>query len=154
MRWKMNRGPVRAGMVLAWGFGLCTMGCGGSLLGLDDDGAQEVRIVLTVDDEAGAVTYVSSNAFQITPLQDRVQIRLLDSDTVTTTLPLDQTFPTGDERQFVFVVVDRDAVPGLIRLRMYLDGDLRLERSFPPEEDLRVVYLFGSNIFAEDIEIV
>lgn len=137
---------------------LALTGCGESVFGLDSDGAQLVRLALTAPEGEGGgeVTYVASNNFAVSIGQaGRFTLRLNSSDTVTTTLPLDETFPTGLTQQFVFVVLDRGSVPETILLSGWLDQDLRVQTTHPADGDpIRFLYLFQSGGVVGDFELL
>jgi hypothetical protein len=133
-------------------------GCGDSVFGLDSDGAQFVRLALTVPEsqEPGQVTYVASNDFTIFISQDgRFTLDMASSDTVTATLPIDETFPTGVTQQLVFVVLDRSAVPETIQLNGWLDQDLRVQSTHPADgEPVRFLYMFQSGVVVDDFDLL
>jgi hypothetical protein len=133
-------------------------GCGDSVFGLDSDGAQFVRLALSTPEsqDGGEVTYVVSNDFAVFISQDgRFTLQMEASDTVTTTLPVDETFPTGLTQQLVFVVLDRSAVPEIIQLNGWLDQELRVQSTHPADgEPVRFLYMFQSGVVINDFDLL
>jgi hypothetical protein len=134
---------------------LAGYGCGGSVFGLDSDGAQSVRIALEAA-QGGEIMYASSNDFAVFVSQDgRVSLSLASADTAVADLPLDEEFSTGFNQRFVFLVLDRTAVEEPIALKAWLDGDLRTESVHPIDGDqVRMLYLFGSGISLDDFTVL
>lgn len=132
-------------------------GCGESVFGLDDNGAEFVRLVLTSpENDGGEITYVASNDFTVSISTDgKFTLRMASSDTVTTQLPVDETFATGLTQQLVFVVLDRETVTETIFLSGWLDQDLRIQSTHPSDgEPVRFLYLFQSGVRVGDFELL
>ena len=131
------------------------LACGGSVLGLDDNGADFVRIAMSVPEGSGPIQYVTSTDFSIRQIDaERVQLTLNVADTVSTALPLDERFPTTFTRRFVFLVLDRGDVEDSIIMTVWLDDRQLLQNEFGSEAELRVLYMFQSGLSVNDFTVV
>lgn len=129
-----------------------TTGCGDSVLGLDSNGTDQVRISLAVADGQPQVTYIVSNDFGVQALIDgTLEIRIHEADTVTTTLPLDRKFETGSDRRVFFRVIDTSALESSVSVRVWLDDNPVFENSVDPnEDDVQVLYLYGGGVLVPE----
>lgn len=155
MRWSRAGGLLvaAAGGVLVAG----AAACGDSVLGLDSDGTEEVRIAMSVTQGAPEITYIVTNDFGVQQLIDgSLEIRIRAADTVTTSLPLDQKFQTGEDRRVFFQVIDTEQIETSVNVRVWLDETQVLQNAFDPtEEPLQVLYLFGGGVIVpEEITVV
>lgn len=146
-----NRFALRA-IPLAALLAFATTGCGGSVLGLDSNGTDQVRISLAVSDGQPQVTYIVSNDFGVQTLIDgTLEIRIHEADTVTTTLPLDRQFETGSDRRVFFRVIDTSALGSSVSVRVWLDDNPVFEDSVDPnQDDVQVLYLFGGGVLVPE----
>ncbi len=155
IRFRGCAGVARA--VLALALATSVLGCEGSILGLDSDGAQSVRISLADEEgDPGEVTYLVSSNFRVTLTErNRLRLDLNEADTVTTALPIDNSFSTGPEPgQLVFVVIDRTAAPGRLAMRVWLDDELRTQTVFEEGDEVKTLYLFQTGVSVEDFTVL
>jgi hypothetical protein len=115
---------------------------------LDSDGADALRVAMSVDEGTPEITYLVSNSFRLDGNGDTgIIVTLIEADTVTVALPMDEQFPTGVDQRLFFRVLDRSNVDDLLRMNVWLGDEPNISQGYPPNDDIiQLLYLFGGGV--------
>lgn len=102
----------------------------------DDDGVPEHARVL-IDGEPGiSLRLVTSNNFEQTqdPETGAMQIRVLNADTATVVVPVDQQFALGPLARILVRLSNPDTVPVEVRMQVILGTDKKFDQTVDLDE--------------------
>lgn len=121
---------------------------------VEDPTPNEARIVLS-GDGTDSVKLVMSTVFLTAKTETgETTVELLGSDTVIVAPPFERTLDIRDERQFFAQARAADSVETSVRLRVFLDGESRFDRTEDLlQRPLQFLYLFNRPILA-DVEVL
>lgn len=146
------RSILRAGALLA--LTTLLMPLGGCDFFLEDPTPDEARVELSGNGSEQVRLLLSKNFLTARSETGETTVELLEADTVIVAPPFERTFDIRDERQFFAQARAADTVATSVRVRVFLDGEMRFDQSRDVlQEPLQFLYLFNRPILS-DVEVL
>ena len=143
----------RAGRLLLLALVTLPLGACDFILG-EDPTPNVARIVVSGDGEESVNLLLSKNFLVARNEARQTTIELIEADTLVVTPPFERSMNIRDERQFFARARAADSVATTVRLRIFLDEEMRLDETQDLlAAPLQFLFLFNRPVLA-DVEVL